>query len=186
MTTLLPSKNLKPAKRYAKALIELCLDASNTGDNSSFDKIYNELDLIFQTIDKNDELKSFLFAPPVSKEDKKDVLNRVFEGKVDSCILNFLFLLNENSRLEILDEILRALKNYIDEEKNILNVDILSAVELTDTQKETLKLKLQNKTGKTINPNYSLNKEILGGLIIKIDDMVIDLSLINKIENLRK
>ncbi len=186
MAVLTPSKNLKPAKRYAKALIELALDTSNAKDCISVDKIYDDFSFCLQAINENKELKDFLFAPPVSKEDKKDVLEKIFEGKIDNRILNFLFLLNENSRLEISDEILGALKKYIDEEKNILNVDIISAVEMNDVQKEALKSKLQNKTGKVINPKYSIDKGILGGLIIKIDDTVIDLSLIKRIENLRK
>jgi len=80
------------------------------------DKIYDDFSFCLQAINENKELKDFLFAPPVSKEDKKDVLEKVFEGKIDNRILNFLFLLNENSRLEISDEILGALKKYIDEE----------------------------------------------------------------------
>ena len=94
--------------------------------------------------------------------------------------------MNENSRLDILEEIFSSFIGFFDEEKNILNAYITSAIELTDEQKQNLVSKLQNKTGKAINPEYKLDNTIMGGFIIKINDTVIDLSLKNRIENLKK
>lgn len=173
-------KNLKPAKRYAEALMELSCDTL------SYDKIYEDLNFVLNTISQNQDLADFLNSPPVSKTDKKDVLDKIFKGKIEEPILSFLFLLNENSRLGILRDIFSAFKNFIDEEKNIINADIISAVELNEVQKQNLVSKLQNKTGKAINPEYKLDNTIMGGFIIKINDTVIDLSLKNRIENLKK
>lgn len=173
-------KNLKPAKRYAEALMEL---SCNT---LSYDKIYEDLNFVLNTISQNQDLADFLNSPPVSKADKKDVLDKIFKGKIEEPVLSFLFLLNENSRLGILRDIFSAFKNFVDEEKNILNADIISAVELNEVQKQNLVSKLQNKTGKAINPEYKLDNTIMAGFIIKINDTVIDLSLKNRIENLKK
>lgn len=173
-------KNLKPAKRYAEALMELSCGTL------SYDKIYEDLNFVLNTISQNWDLADFLNSPPVSKADKKDVLDKIFKGKIEEPVLSFLFLLNENSRLSILRDIFSAFKNFVDEEKNILNADIISAVELNEVQKQNLVSKLQNKTGKAINPEYKLDNTIMGGFIIKINDTVIDLSLKNRIENLKK
>ncbi len=173
-------KNLKPAKRYAEALMELSCDTL------SYDKIYEDLNFVLNTISQNQDLADFLNSPPVSKADKKDVLAKIFKGKIEEPVLSFLFLLNENSRLGILRDIFSAFKNFVDEEKNIINADIISAVELNEVQKQNLVSKLQNKTGKAINPEYKLDNTIMGGFIIKINDTVIDLSLKNRIENLKK
>lgn len=173
-------KNLKPAKRYAEALMELSCDTL------SYDKIYEDLNFVLNTISQNQDLADFLNSPPVSKADKKDVLDKIFKGKIEEPVLSFLFLLNENSRLGILRDIFSAFKNFVDEEKNIINADIISAVELNEVQKQNLVSKLQNKTGKAINPEYKLDNTIMGGFIIKINDTVIDLSLKNRIENLKK
>ena len=173
-------KNLKPAKRYAEALIELSCDTL------SYDKIYEDLNFVLNTISQNQDLADFLNSPPVSKADKKDVLAKIFGGRIEEPVLSFLFLLNENSRLGILRDIFSAFKNFVDEEKNIINADIISAVELNEVQKQNLVSKLQNKTGKAINPEYKLDNTIMAGFIIKINDTVIDLSLKNRIENLKK
>lgn len=174
------SKNLKPAKRYAKALLEL------SHSELSADKIYQDIKFSADTIMQNTELRSFLANPVVSKEDKKDVLQKIFNGKIDAAVLNFLFLLNENSRLEILDGISLSFKDFLNEEKNILNVFVTSAIELNESQKSALKTKLENKFNKAINPEYGINTDILGGLILKINDTVIDLSIKKRIENLAK
>ncbi len=174
------SKNLKPAKRYAKALLEL------SHSELPADKIYQDIKFSADTIMQNAELQSFLANPVVSKEDKKDVLQKIFNGKIDAAVLNFLFLLNENSRLEILDDICLSFKELLDEEKNILNVFVTSAIELNEGQKSALKTKLENKFNKAINPEYAINADILGGLILKINDTVIDLSIKKRIENLAK
>ena len=173
-------KNLKPAKTYAGALIELSCDTL------SYDKIYEDLNFVLNTISQNQDLADFLNSPPVSKADKKDVLAKIFGGRIEESVLNFLFLLNENSRLDILEDIFSSFRGFVDEEKNILNAYITSAIELTDEQKQNLVSKLQNKTGKAINPEYKLDNTIMGGFIIKINDTVIDLSLKNRIENLKK
>jgi len=173
-------KNLKPAKRYAEALIE------SSNGNLSIDKIYEDLSLILNTVNENEDLKNFLNFPPVSKADKKDVLSKIFSDKVDKPILNFLFLLNENSRLNILDDIFYVFKEFSDDKKNIQKAFITSAYPLNEAQKEKLIIKLQEKTGKIIEPEFGLEGGLIGGFIIKINDTVIDLSLKKRIENLKK
>ncbi len=166
-------KNLKPAKRYSKALLE-CSDPD----------IYKSLEFVLDTVNNNPELSSFFNNPVISKQDKKDVLLEVFKGRVSDYTVNFLCLLVEENRLCILDDILLSLKNDINETENILQADIISAVELNETQKEAIISKLKEKTGKNILPGYATDSGILGGMIIKINDTVIDFSLKTRIDNL--
>ncbi len=180
MSQFVSSKNSKSAKRYAKALIELA------SKDVSFDKIYFDMNFIIGIISKNPDLANFLETPVISKNDKKDVLEKIFLNRVCEPVLNFLFLLNENSRLNILDDICASFKEYLDEEKNILNVYVTSCVELSYEQKNALKTKLEARLGKNINTEYNIQNSVLGGLIIKINDTVIDLSLKKRIENLKK
>lgn len=174
------SKNSKSAKRYAKALLEL------SHSELFADKIYEDIKFILDTMEQSVELKGFLASPVVSVEDKKDVLQKIFNGKIDDSVLNFLLLLNENSRLEILEDIELSFKELLDEERNILNVAVTSAIELNEEQKNILKTKLENKFNKAVNSSYDINTDILGGLILKINDTVIDLSIKKRIENLAK
>lgn len=182
--TLSP-KNLKPAKRYSKALMEMALDVKVNPL-----EIQNELGFILNTVNENEDLKGFIQNPAISKEDKKEVLDKIFNGKVSTSLLNFLFLLCENNRLNILDDVVLAFNLEADKAENTVNAIIVSAVLIDDAQKERLLAKLQNKikTDKgyaKIKPEFITDESILGGIVIKIEDTVIDLSIKKKFENLR-
>lgn len=173
-------KNLKPARRYSKALFEL------TKELGGFEDVYKDLGFIQETICKNPELANFLNNPIISKADKNEVLREIFTGKTQAKLLDFLSLLNEENRLDLLGEIILAYKEENNRVNNILKAGVTSAIELNETQKKQIVSKLEHKfEGKTIKPEFMLNKEILGGLIVKINDTVIDLSLKNKLKNLK-
>ncbi len=177
-------KNLKPAKRYSKALIELV--SARADFNIEFAlKLQEELNFVVKTVEENLELKNFILNPVISKADKKDVLKEVFKESLSSDMLNFFFLLTENSRLDILPEILASFKEDIDTLQNIVRARVTSAIELDNAQKEALGEKLKTKTGVRVEPEYVIDNSILGGIIIKIKDTVIDLSIKKRIENLK-
>lgn len=112
-------------------------------------------------------------------------MSQIFTGKVSSLTVNFLSLLAENNRLNILDDILFSFKDDINKLQNIVPAVITSVIELDLEQKKKLVEKLQNKIKAEITPEFRLDKAILGGLVIKINDTVIDLSIKKKIENLK-
>ena len=186
MTAVVSSpKNLKPAKRYSKALMEMALDA-----NAKHTEVQKELGFILNTVNENRDLKEFIQNPVISKKDKKEVLDKIFNGKVSASLLNFLFLLCENNRLNILDDIFSSFVLEINKMENTVDAIITSAVPLDDAQKERLISKLQNKikTDKgniKVNPEFQIDEAILGGIVVKINDTVIDLSSRKKFENLR-
>jgi len=171
-------KNLKPAKRYAKALMELAVGIDNVN-------IYQDLEFILNTVNENIELDAFLNNPVVKKSDKTAVLSEIFSNKIQNCVLNFLSLLVENNRLNILSDVVKCLQDNINESKNAIKADITSVMELDENQKNAILSKLKQKINMEILPDFKINKDILGGIIIKINDTVIDLSLKKKIENLK-
>ena len=186
MTSVVSSpKNLKNTKRYSKALMEMALDA-----NAKHTEVQKELGFILNTVNENRDLKEFIQNPVISKKDKKEVLDKIFNGKVSASLLNFLFLLCENNRLNILDDIFSSFVLEINKMENTVDAIITSAVPLDDAQKERLISKLQNKikTDKgniKVNPEFQIDEAILGGIVVKINDTVIDLSIRKKFENLR-
>lgn len=169
-------KNLKAAKRYSKALLEIS-EANETS--------YEELNFVSNTIETNPPLRAFILNPVVSKQDKADVLAGLFKGKISDTLLNFTLVLNDESRLNILNEIISSYENDINKKNNTLKAEVTSAIELNDELKNSLIEKLQNKTGKKIIARYAVDKGILGGIIVKINDTVIDLSIKKKLENLK-
>ncbi len=179
MAVLNVMKNLKPAKRYADALMDLSSDVSRL-------QVCQDLEFVSGNILKNDELKDFLFSPVVSRADKTDVLRQIFLGKISEPVLNFLFLLVENNRLNILDDVLFCLKQDIDKIQNVLRADILSAVELNSDEREAVISKLKIKTKMEILADFRVDETLLGGIVIKINDTVIDLSLKKRLKNLKE
>lgn len=171
-------KNLKPAKRYALALFESAKD--------NLDTVIEDLEAVNEIIFKNKDFKMFFTHPIVSLSDKKDTLKATLEGKINEISFNFLNTLLTEGRFPLFETAFELLKNQADILKNKQKVEIISAVCLDDEIKDRLKKTLDNKLKKDAILNYSEDIGILGGLIVKFEDKVIDLSLKTKFEVLRK
>ena len=173
-------KNLKISKKYAQALFE----ASNEAD--ALDIIYNDLIFTEETIRTNIELSDFLASPIIKQEDKKDVINKLFKIHVNKITLDFLFLLIEADRIDIIKDVLNQFSTIYNSIKNIVKPIIKSAIELNEIQKNAIEVKLQSKLNKRVEPDYVVDSEIIGGLVIELDDKTIDCSLKNKFDNMQK
>ena len=171
-------KNLKTAKRYAQALCESSIDI--------LDEISENLALIDEVIFSNADFINFFSHPIVSLKDKKDTLKETLEGKINEKTINFLEVLLDENRFNIYKTIHEQFKQEVDAAKNKQRINITSAIALDDNEKEKLKNKLIEKLQKDVILNYEENDEILGGLVIKYEDKVIDLSLKNKFDQIRK
>ena len=101
-------------------------------------------------------------------------------------MVNFLNILIDEGRFNALNEIINKYSEIYYKEKNIIKPVIISAVELDDNQKQAVLNKLEAKLKKQIEPEYIINNDIIGGLIIEIDDKTIDCSIKTKFDNMRK
>ena len=173
-------KNIKTAKRYSNALLKSAIEAG------SLERIYNDIIFVDETIKLNSQLKGFMENPVIKNADKKDVLNKLFSVHIDKITLDFLFVLTDAGRIDILDEVLNQFSYRYNEENNIIKPEIISAVELTDEQKLRITQKLEKKFDKKIMPEYKVNSDIIGGLIVEIDDKTIDCSLKTKFYNMKQ
>ena len=173
-------KNIKIAKKYANALILSAIEKNIE------DKVYTDIVFVFETIKTNNELSSFLYNPVVTFNDKKEVITRLFSVHTDKISLDFILLLVEKGRLNVLEELISQYLELNNKHKNIIKPQIISAVELNQDQKEKVIHKLQMKLSKTIIPEYIIKPEIIGGLIVEIGDKTIDCSIQTKFENMKK
>ncbi len=173
-------KNIQIAKKYANALFQSALESDKT------EKIYSELSFIDETLKINKELFSFLTSPLIRIEDKKDVIEKLFSIHTDKIMLDFLYILTEASRIDAIEEITNKYSQLYDKKRNIIKPVIISAVELDELQKNSIQTKLEAKLQKTVIPQYSINSDIIGGLIIEINDKTIDCSLKTKFDNMKK
>ncbi len=173
-------KNLKTAIKYAKAMY-LTASESNT-----VDKVDSELIFVLETIKANKDLKEFLNSPLITKEDKKDVIQKLFSPHIGKELMDFLFILNDAGRLSIINKIAEEYNEIYNKSRGIVKPKIISAVELKSEQKEKIENKLSQKINKKIEAEYLVNKEIIGGIIIEIEDKTIDFSLKTKFDNMQK
>ena len=175
------TKNTLIADRYADALVQIVKDGKLT-----YEKVSSDLDLVKQTLVQSKDLDEFLLNPIISVDDKKDILDKVFSSETDVLIINFLKVLIDKNRFEAFNEILEAYNKALDDVNNISRVGVTSAVEMSKEAQKKLKEKLEAKLKKNVILNLNVNSDIIAGLVIKIGDNVVDMSLKHKLEDLSK
>jgi len=162
------------AINYAHALFE-------TGKNYG-----NDLISVNEVLTSSEELKNIINNPAIDLNAKYKILDEIFQNKIDEKVIEFIKILTEKNRINELDQILASYNAKVDEFNNIKNVEITSAIELNDEIKNKILAKLTEKLNKTINPRWIVNNEIISGLVFKIEDNIVDTSLLTKIESIGK
>ncbi len=169
------------AKNYADALVKLGQD-----NVISYDDILNNLEIISEICTQSKDLTGVLENPAISDETKFSIIDEVFTKYVNEKIRDFLKILIEKKRFKELEGIVAAYQEELDKINNLQRVEVISAVELDDNSKQRIIEKLQKKLQKNVIAQWQTDEEIIGGLVVKINDDVIDSSLKNKLENLSK
>ena len=159
--------------------------APNSETQFVSEKVLEELKQINSTLVQNVDLNCFLLNPIITTIDKKDVIDKVFVDFSDNT-KNFLYLLVEKNRFSHFESIFETFVSFVDERNNVKSVEIISAVELYDDEKNRLVDKLQRKLSCVVRPTYVIDETILAGLIIKIGDKVVDNSLKTRFAGLKR
>lgn len=173
-------KQLKTAKNYANALFKIGLEQNDV------ESLYSQFKNIVEIINNSSELKSFLENPLVSHNDKKEIIYKVFGKNFDLQLINLMNVLADNKRFSALETIFYCFEKKYEQKNDISRIEIISATEMNDETKDRLIKVLNKKLGRQIIPNYLVNQDIIGGLIIKISDKIIDLSLNKKIKDMER
>jgi len=166
-------------KTYGDALFELALEKGQT------DAYLEECQCILEILKENDELMKLLTHPKISKEEKEKVVENVFKGRVSDDITGFLVLILKKDRQTMIPEILTYFVDRVKEYKKIGVAYVTTAVPLDEAKKKSVVDKLIATTDYvTFEMNYSVDKDIIGGMIIRIGDRVVDSSIKSKIESM--
>ncbi len=173
-------KNKKIARTYSNALIQ------TAQDNSLTEKVLEDLTFINELLNSNNELYGLLKSPVITLDDKKDIISKLLTSRVDKITLDFILLLLDNNRLGALQETLSQYIKTYNNINNIITPVIISAIELDEERRSRVKDKLKEKFSKTIRPQYQVNPEIIGGLVIEIEDKKLDFSLKSKFDDMKK
>ena len=167
------------ARVYAEALFEVA------ADKGKLDEIHDQLGQVADAIAENRDLQVFLFSPYFSSEEKKEGLKKAVSG-ADDLVSNFLELLVENHRMPALFRIRREIDRLWDEEHKRLPVEITSAIELDDKVIKQIGDRIAEQTGQKVELTASVDPDVLGGLVVRVGNTVLDASIRHRLEQLRK
>jgi ATP synthase F1 delta subunit len=167
------------AQVYANALFEVA------SENGVIDDVRDQLGEFADELDKNRDLQVFLFSPYFSSQEKKDGIRKIVVD-ADERFLNFLELLAERHRMPAIFRIRRAYDALWREENKLLPVTVTSAIELDEGLVQGLGEKIEEQTGKKVELTSRVDPDVLGGLVLQVGNMVLDASIRNRLEQLRK
>ncbi|OPL15946.1 MAG: hypothetical protein AVO39_06695 [delta proteobacterium MLS_D] len=169
------------AKRYARALFQL---ASEEG---AVEEIYNELSSFSRTLRDNRNLLEFFANPIFDAQEKKAVLNEILaKMKISGMTANFLNLLVDKRRIDILLEVEACFRNYLDELMNKVRVKVKSAFPLTGETVDKLTARLAEMTGKNVEMTVEDDRSLLGGVVIAVGDTLYDGSVKTQLASIRE
>ncbi|MBR3772218.1 MAG: F0F1 ATP synthase subunit delta [Clostridium sp.] len=169
------------SKTYGQALFDLALE------ENALERIIEEEAFVKEVFANNQELVTLLNHPKISKDEKIQVVENVFKGKISDTMVGFLVIVVNKERYDELEHIFQYFEEKVREYKNIGVVNVTTAVELSDVQKEQLKEKLLKVTSFTqLEFNYVVDPAIIGGMVLRIGDRVVDSSIRTEIDQMAK
>ena len=167
------------ASVYARSLCEVAQE------QNKLDKVRDELGEFADALNDSRELQVFLFSPYFSTKEKSEGLDKAISG-ADDTTLNFLRLLIEKHRMPVLFRVRAEFDQLWEEENKLLPVTVTSAVELP---KETVKQigdRIAEQTDRKVDLQSKVDPDILGGIVVRVGNSVLDASIRNRLENFRK
>jgi F-type H+-transporting ATPase subunit delta len=167
------------AEVYARALFEAAKE------NGVLDRVHDELGQFADALEAVRNLQVFLFSPYFSSEEKKDGISRIVTD-ADERLVNFLQLLAERHRMPVLFRIRRGLDVMWAEENRLLPVTVTSAVELDQVLVRDIGERIEEQTGRRVELSSDVDPDVLGGLKVQVGNMVLDATVRNRLEQLRK
>ena len=168
------------AKRYAGSLLEMAQD------KKSVEKIEKDMETLKAMLLGSQDLSHTMVNPLVSKDQKKAVLLELAKkAKMQKLTANFLGVVSDSGRADSLQEIVRAFEVLLRESRGQVDASIQSAVALTPAQTKKLQEELSKSMGSTVALNVSVDKDLLGGMIVTVGSQMIDDSVRRKLERLQ-
>ncbi len=173
-------KDIRVASRYAGALFAVA------ERGSILDAVAADLELMRRFLTEVPRLRAVIMEPLVSDSRKYAVADEAFGDRVTASSLNFLKLLIRKHREDLIEECAREFRALLAEHTNTADAEASSAVPLTPEQTARLTQSLQTMTGKTIRLTTQVDAALVGGVVVRLGDTVIDGSVRGKLERLHR
>ena len=167
------------ASVYARALFEVAMEQDN------LDAVREQIGEFADALNETRELQIFLFSPYFSTREKTEGLDRAVTG-ADEAVVNFLKLLIEKHRMPVIFRIRAELDQLWEEENRLLPVEVTSAVELPKGTVKQIGDRIAEQTDRKVDLSSTVDPDILGGIVVRVGNSVLDASIRNRLESLRK
>jgi ATP synthase F1 delta subunit len=167
------------AEVYARALFEAATDAE------ALDPVHEQLSQFTDALNDNRDLMRFFFSPYFSVDEKKNALHRAIEG-AEPTFMNFLEALLERHRMPVIFRIRDRFERLWEEEHRLLPVEVTSAVALDERTVSGIGETIGSQLGRTIELSSAVNPDIIGGVVLRVGNFVLDASIRNQLEQLRQ
>jgi ATP synthase F1 delta subunit len=164
---------------YARSLFEVAQE------HGKLDSVRDQVGAFADALDDTRELQTFFFSPYFSTAEKTDGLDRAVTD-ADPIVVNFLKLLIENHRTPVIFRVRRELDRLWQEENKLLPVQVTSAVELDQATVRQIGDRIAEQTGRKIDLSATVEPEILGGIVVRVGNSILDASIRSRLEKLRK
>ena len=173
-------KDTRVAKRYAAALFEV---AKRDG---ILDAVTQDLALVERFIAEVPYLRAVIIQPLVSEERKIKVATDAFGDRTTQTTLNFIKLLIRKRREDLIDEILRQFRDLMLAEENVVDAEVTTAVALSPEQETRLVESLATLTGKTVRIHPLIDQTVVGGVVVRLGDTIIDGTVRGRLDRLKQ
>lgn len=168
------------AKRYTQALFEAALE------KKQLELVEADLGSLKESYEQSQEFSALVDSPVISSVAKQQAFSAAFKKRLQEITFRFVTLLISKNREMLLMQIIEEFGDLLDQHRGIVRGDIYSVTPLSDQQVKNLIAQLNRMTGKNVVIARHLDENLLGGIVIKLQDKVFDASLRNKLEKLRQ
>ena len=173
-------ENVRVAMRYAKALFPVA------NEQGEAEEVLNDLTNIIKLLDISTDLRLLIHSPVITQTKKKRIFEEIFKNKVTPVTYNFLQILIDKGRENLLRSIRYCYNNIYNQHNKRISCQIISARELDEKSKDNIVKFVENHTKLTAVPEYFLEADLLGGMKIKINNWVYDSTVKNKLKALKR
>jgi F-type H+-transporting ATPase subunit delta len=164
---------------YSRSLFEVAQE------KGSLDRVHDELGQFADAMNESQDLRVFFFSPYFSSQEKKEGISRMVQ-EADENFVRFLEMLAERHRMPVIFRIRRAFDELWREENKLLSVTVTSAVDLEAELVEGIGERIEEQTGRRVELSSKVDPDVLGGIVLQVGNMVLDASVRNRLEQLRK
>jgi F-type H+-transporting ATPase subunit delta len=167
------------AQVYARSLFQVATE------RDELDVVREQLGQFADALSESPELQTFFFSPYFSTEEKKEGLDKAVTGATEA-VRNFLDLLIEKHRMPVVFRIRRVFDQLWEEAHDLLPIEITSAIELDPSIAERIGDEIGRQTGRTVELTSTVDPDVIGGIVLRVGNSILDASIRTRLDNLRK